>query len=82
MSVYSYKDVCYNIPQIYKDRFEEKHSREFKGGADCNGDYWIVTGEYIEDLEKRINQYQALENLDGGEAIEKLLELNKTQVWE
>jgi len=82
MAAYSYKDVCYNIPQIYEERFEGKHCCEFDANANYDGDYWIVTGEYIEDLEKRIKQYQALENLDGGEAIEKLLELNKKQVWE
>lgn len=82
MANYTYKDVCYDIPSFYEERFEEKHNREFDSDPNYNGDYWIIVGEYISDLEKRLGQFHGLLELDGGSAIEELLELSGKMVYE
>lgn len=50
MANYTYKNVCYDVPQKYIEEFEEKHGREFDDDPNYNGDYWIVVGNWIKDL--------------------------------
>lgn len=57
MPAYSYKEVCYyQLPKEYVDKFEERHGREFDYDANYDGDYWIVVSDYIDDLQKEIEQ--------------------------
>ena len=50
MAHYTYKNVCFDVPRKYIDRFEKVHGREFDEDPNYNGDYWIVVGEWIKDL--------------------------------
>ncbi len=81
MAAYTYKEVVNNLPDYYEETFEERHGRDHDGDVNYNGDYWISAAEYIEDLEERIKDYKSLVNLEGGEAIDKLIELSNKEVW-
>jgi len=59
MASYSYKDLCYSIPENYAKGFEEKYGREFDCDANYNGDYWVIASDYVDDLLQEINQLKA-----------------------
>jgi len=82
MAYYTYKDVVNNLPYHYEETFEERHGREHDMDSNYNGDYWISAGEYIEDLERRLEEFKVLVDMEGGEAIDKLIELSNKEVWE
>lgn len=82
MAYYTYKRVVDNLPYYYEETFEERHDREHDLDPAYNGDYWITASEYIKDLENRLEEFKNLVNMDGGEAIDKLIELSNKQVWE
>jgi hypothetical protein len=56
MAHYSYKDVCYSVPSHFEETFKERHGRDFDEDPNYNGDYWIIVGEWIESLEKQIEE--------------------------
>lgn len=59
MARYAYKEVCYYmLPPEYTENFEEKYGREFDHDANYDGDYWIVVGDYIQDLKDKIAQLE------------------------
>lgn len=82
MANYTYKELCNGIPYHYEETFEDKHEREFDYDSNYNGDYWIIAAEYVTDLENRIEEFKSLVDLDGGSAIDKLIELSSKEVWE
>lgn len=55
MAHYSYKDVCYQIPNHIEERFKEETGREPDGDAGYDGDYWSLTAMWIEELEDKIS---------------------------
>lgn len=68
MAAYSYKDTISMIPSHYFQKFE----KEFEVECDCDpgydGDYWILAGMYIEDLEKSVKELTAkIEELGHGQ---------------
>lgn len=79
---YTYQRVVNKLPYYYEGTFEERHGREHDLSSDYNGDYWISAAEYIKDLEVRLEEFRNLVNMDGGEAIDKLIELSNRQAWE
>lgn len=46
------------LPLEYAENFEEKYGREFDHDANYDGDYWIVVGDYIQDLKDKIAQLE------------------------
>lgn len=65
MGCYAYKDVCYRIPDKYIDGFKEKYGVEFDGDCNYDGDYWVVTADYIDDLLEEIKELKfRLEELE------------------
>ena len=42
MAHYSYKDVVYDIPQEYFERFEKLYGRECDNDPNYDGDYWTL----------------------------------------
>ena len=82
MANYTYKDTVYSLPCYYEESFEERHGREHDMDSNYNGDYWISAGEYIEDLERRLEEFKSLVEMEGGEAIDKLIKLSNKDVWE
>lgn len=54
MAYYTYKRVVDNIPEYYKDKFEEEHGVEPDGDPNYNGDDWLLVSMWIEDLKKGI----------------------------
>lgn len=59
MAHYTYKDVCYDVPKKYIEGFEEKYGREFDSDPNYDGDYWIVVGDWIDDMQKEIAELKA-----------------------
>lgn len=55
MAYYSYKEVCYQIPNHIEERFKEETGREPDGDPNYNGDYWSLTAMWIEELEDKIS---------------------------
>ena len=51
MAHYSYKDVVYDIPQEYFERFEKLYGRECDKDPNYNGDYWTLVSWWIDDLQ-------------------------------
>lgn len=60
MAYYNYKRVRALIPAQFREEFEarwlEETGREFEGTADYDGDLWVMTAEYIEALQTKINE--------------------------
>lgn len=53
MGHYAYKDVIHEIPKRYFDEnFKKNHGRECDCDPGYDGDYWIATSDYIEDLKE------------------------------
>lgn len=51
MAHYSYKDVVYDIPQEYFERFERLYGRECDNDPNYDGDYWTLVSWWIDDLQ-------------------------------
>ena len=60
MAHYSYKDVCYSIPQHIEERFKEEHGCEPDGDPNYNGDCWTLAAMWIEELENKIAELEQL----------------------
>ena len=52
MAHYSYKDVVYDIPQEYFERFEKLYGRECDKDPNYDGDYWTLVSWWIDDLQE------------------------------
>lgn len=59
MGSYSYKYLCYSIPQSYVDSFKEKYGREFDCDANYDGDYWVIAADYVADLESKVKELES-----------------------
>lgn len=58
MAYYNYKRVRDLRPDRYTtdEHFQAKHRSTYDGGADYDGDDWIATADYIEDLQEEIRR--------------------------
>lgn len=61
MAHYSYKDVCFAVPEHYISNFKEVYGREFDGDPNYDGDYWNIVGDWINDMKQRLELLDALE---------------------
>ena len=51
MAHYSYKDVVYDIPQEYFERFKRPYGCECDNDPNYDGDYWTLVSWWIDDLQ-------------------------------
>lgn len=59
MAYYSYKDVCYSIPEHIEDKFIKEYEREPDGDPNYDGDYWTLASMWIEDLTSKISELES-----------------------
>lgn len=61
MASYSYKNVCFKIPEQYiNEGFKERYGRDFEGDPNYDGDYWIAVDDWIIDLLLEAQAYNAM----------------------
>lgn len=62
MAYYSYKELCYQIPEYINKAFVDEFNREPDGDPGYDGDYWTLAAMYVEDLIKQRDELlEALE---------------------
>ena len=61
MARYAYKDVCFRTPEHIFKKFIEEHKRDHDQDSNYDGDYWITTGMWIDELESKIKELEARE---------------------
>ena len=59
MAHYSYKDVCSGIPAHIEEKFTEEHGCEPDGNPNYDGDYWVLTGMWIDELQEEIENLKS-----------------------
>lgn len=59
MACYSYKEVVCSIPPEYESKFNDEFGRESDGNPNYDGDYWTITGMWIDDLQAEIEMLKA-----------------------
>lgn len=67
MASYSYKELCYQIPEYINKAFVDEFKREPDGDPGYDGDCWTLAAMYVEDLIKQRDELlEALEDLHKG----------------
>ena len=59
MASYSYKELCYQIPEYINKAFVDEFKREPDGDPGYDGDYWTLAAMYVEDLIKQRDELLA-----------------------